>query len=488
MQEQVEGTWAPSDWQAVDEQVRALTLQGQWRQAEELMHRHMKAAMDARLAQALDQVLADPTFRARLRVLGGQLGLRCRGCHPLTVILPGGTRHQVLSPYFVKAQPQGRRKRRRGPGRQRGRHLALDLLGFMAETSPMLAFRALALSALCPSFATASEILVGEGVAVSADKLRALAAHFDGLPADRRVALSSGEGETLAGKRVLIAVDGGRCREREAKKGRLPEGRKRRGFTTEWREPKLFTLAVLDDEGELDRVFPVQADATLTGPDGLCNLLRAYLTRLDVAHAREVILVGDGARWHWLHLPALLTDLGVAADRLHQVLDHTHAKQNLHELLAQLRPCPTWNGEQQTRQRELLDLLWQGRIAELVDRLQAAAAPGCKRAVAKKAREYFLDNAPRLQYAHFQAQAIPRGSGIVESAIRRVINLRVKSTGSFWLRAKAETMIFLRAKLLYGRWHHLTNAWNRDLSTAFAAIPPCPGAQPQRVRLNQAAA
>jgi hypothetical protein len=488
MQEQVKVTLATRDWQAESEQVCTLALAGQWQQAEQLMHLHMMAAMDASLAEALDRVLGEPTFRARLRRLGGTLGLRCRGDHPITVILPGGTRHQVLSPYFVKAQPQGRRKRKRGPGQQRGRHLALDLFGFMAETSPTLAFRALALSALCPSFATASAVLAGEGIGLSADKLRALAARFDDLPAERRVAWSSAEGETLAGKRVLIAVDGGRCREREAKPGRLPKGRKRRGFTTEWREPKLFTLAVLDDAGELDRAFPVQADATLTGLDGLLTLLRAYLVKLDLAKAREVILVGDGAKWLWHHLPALLADLGLPADRLHQVLDHTHARQNLHELLAQLRPLPTWNDAQQTRQRELLDLLWHGRIRELADRLQAEAAPGGKRAVARKAREYFLDNAHRLQYARFKAAAIPRGSGIVESAIRRIVNLRVKSAGSFWLRAKAETMIFLRAKLLYGRWHHLVHAWQRDLKVAFTALAPHHDAQPPTVSLEKVAA
>src|SRR5690606_9606714 len=109
------------------------------------------------------------------------------------------------------------------------------------------------------------------------------------------------------------------------------------------------------------------------------------------------------------------------AERRHEVLDHTHAKQNLHELFDQLRAC-SWSHQDETRRQELLDLLWQGKIRKLTDRLTAEAAKGHKRAVAKKAREYFLNNAHRLQYATFKAKAIPRGSGIVESAIRRVIN------------------------------------------------------------------
>src|SRR5690606_24121317 len=122
------------------------------------------------------------------------------------------------------------------------------------------------------------------------------------------------------------------------------------------------------------------------------------------------------------------------------------------------------------RKRELLDLLWAGDIPALIARLKAEARHGCKRSIAKKATGYFLGNAHRMQYATFKANAILCGSGIVESAIRRVINMRVKSAGSFWHKEKAEAMIFLRAKLLYGRWHHLLHSWKRDLKDEFTAI------------------
>ncbi|MCP4750053.1 MAG: hypothetical protein GY866_04120 [Proteobacteria bacterium] len=46
---------------------------------------------------------------------------------------------------------------------------------------------------------------------------------------------------------------------------------------------------------------------------------------------------------------------------------------------------------------------------------------------------------------------MPTGSGTVESAIRRVINLRVKSAGMFWKRENAEKMIFLRSIVLTGK-------------------------------------
>jgi hypothetical protein len=46
----------------------------------------------------------------------------------------------------------------------------------------------------------------------------------------------------------------------------------------------------------------------------------------------------------------------------------------------------------------------------------------------------------------------PAGSGVVESAIRRVINLRLKGNGIYWREENADAMWVLRAAVLTGRW------------------------------------
>ena len=61
-------------------------------------------------------------------------------------------------------------------------------------------------------------------------------------------------------------------------------------------------------------------------------------------------------------------------------------------------------------------------------------------------------NAARMQYERFRQAAVPCGSGCVESAIRRVINLRLKAPGTFWTQDMAECFLFLRSQLLSGRW------------------------------------
>ena len=44
------------------------------------------------------------------------------------------------------------------------------------------------------------------------------------------------------------------------------------------------------------------------------------------------------------------------------------------------------------------------------------------------------------------------GSGAIESAIRRVVNLRLKGNGITWLEENAEAMLVLRAAALTDRW------------------------------------
>lgn len=53
-----------------------------------------------------------------------------------------------------------------------------------------------------------------------------------------------------------------------------------------------------------------------------------------------------------------------------------------------------------------------------------------------------------MQYETHREMKLSAGSGVIESAIRRVINMSVKSPGSFWKLNNAETMIYIRAQVL----------------------------------------
>ena len=127
-------------------------------------------------------------------------------------------------------------------------------------------------------------------------------------------------------------------------------------------------------------------------------------------------------------------------------------------------------------ERQWKALLWRGDIAGLGEAIAQTFVShrGRQKALAKW-QSYFAANAHRMQYEGFQQHGLPCGSGSVESAIRRVINLRLKAPGTFWTPAMAECFLFLRSQLLSGRWEvlleNLTTETAKQLCSDFGSEP-----------------
>jgi hypothetical protein len=64
------------------------------------------------------------------------------------------------------------------------------------------------------------------------------------------------------------------------------------------------------------------------------KLLETYLSYLDILKADRVVFCCDGARSNWKRTARLAQKLGI---RVHyEVIDYTHAKQNLHKIIDNL--------------------------------------------------------------------------------------------------------------------------------------------------------
>ena len=77
---------------------------------------------------------------------------------------------------------------------------------------------------------------------------------------------------------------------------------------------------------------------------------------------------------------------------------------------------------------------------------------------------YLAVHAHRMRYVTLEARKLSIGSGQVESAVRRVINLRFKAPGSFWTETTISGLMHLRAAFKAGRWDDvmigvLTDTW-----------------------------
>jgi len=93
-----------------------------------------------------------------------------------------------------------------------------------------------------------------------------------------------------------------------------------------------------------------------------------------------------------------------------------------------------------------------------IENLLEAFSPLLKGRNSKKIRteyNYFSNNREMMRYLKFEKMGLPIGSGAIESAIRRIVNLRMKGNGIFWLEESAEGMLHLRSYIKSGRWDEL---------------------------------
>lgn len=405
----------------------------------------------------LNEVLQDAELLDRLKRAAQPLGYLFVGYRLLSVRVVFGVEVAVRSPYFVQVGRK-RGKKKRGPN-GRGCHLLLEVLGFIGRVSPVLLEEAVQMALLCPSFEVARQVLATRQLVLDEKTLRRLCRLMGQVGMEQRATIALEPGASVAGRTVCIGIDGGRLRTRKAKRGRKRADQKRQGYETPWREPKLFTIYVLNAHGCVERAWTPYHDATLGDADEMFALLEAVLRALHIEDAARVVFLGDGASWIWERVERVCWTLGLPLDRVVQVLDYYHATEALWELV-ELQPGLS-EEERQQRYEAWKQLLWEGKLTEL---RQAVLSPlkRIARHEASKTLDHFDTHAARMQYHHIKALGLPIGSGCVESAIRRVINLRLKAPGTFWTPVMAECFLFLRSQLISGRWQiFMTNLTKR---------------------------
>ena len=89
---------------------------------------------------------------------------------------------------------------------------------------------------------------------------------------------------------------------------------------------------VLDDEGRPDRQWLPIYDGTMGDCDDIFFVLYAYLAALGVHEAKQVIFVADGAKWIWQRTLWLWAAVGLAPEKVVEVVDWYHAVETLHTL------------------------------------------------------------------------------------------------------------------------------------------------------------
>lgn len=390
------------------------------------------------------------------------------GWTDVEVAFLGGSRLSVHTPYVLT-------RRRGGPGLPRtkrgkegnGAYPVLRQIGIHDRASPGL-ISEIGVRVATSSIEEAHEDLTRRGVVIDRKTVRATALHLGarGLRVrEHRLGQAMAQSSApspVRGKRLVVSTDGGKLKVRVGgKRGRRNKKTGRRRYRTKWVEPRVLAIHVIDEKGRKTRHEVGVLDATIAKADAVFRMLIGYLKLLGAHEAAHIVIVADGALWIWDRVDELIEEVGIAPDRVSQVVDYYHATERLAKV-ADLRL--SWKkGERERWLKRVITKLWKGDIDAVLDECRALCR-GCRSKKIAKLLDYFDRNRSRMQYARCRRLAIPMGSGVVESAVRRVVNLRLKGPGIIWEEVNAERLLHMRAQLKLG-------AWNEYVTDALTFVP-----------------
>jgi len=276
------------------------------------------------------------------------------------------------------------------------------------------------------------------------------------------------ETDNLAGKRVVISTDGGRIRTRNYQAEKNVQGTHHK-FETPWKEPKLFVITVIDQNGKIERTELPIYDATF-GEEGLFRLLGEYLKALNINEVEEVQVIADGALWIWNNAKKMLLELGVAEDKIVETLDYYHAVEHLSKITELLPKTP--QGAKQSLFKEFKELLWEGKVKEIIEKIRTRVKRVSKKLKTEIA--YFEKNERRLNYPQYRAGKWLCGSGIIESGVRRrdqsavqvgIVFLEPRKSG--WHDISALRLAFREMEICHANYYKFLNEGGQ------IAIAPC---------------
>jgi len=370
-----------------------------------------------------------------------------KGYRDVSIITESGICILISTLYFTtKKKGKGRKMKR-----NKGLYPALLLLGIHDRCTPMLISEIGETVATVGSFEEAKGALSRRGVELDVKTIRDIAYRMAQRARAIQQAGALDYKEDLHGRRVVISTDGGRVRTRRKKRGKkTKKGRNR--YHTDWREPKILIIYVTDEHGRRDKTFSPFIDGIIQGPDALFSLLHHYLDKLAINTADKILFVADGAKWIWERTQSLMKSLGLKSEQFYELLDFYHAVEHIAKVASLRKKL-----NKKTRKlwiEKQRKLLLSGKIDQVIDTIKSFCR-GRNSGKIKTQLKYFINHSPRMKYNIMAELGLPLGSGAIESAVRRVVNLRIKGPGIFWKKENAEAILLLRSYFKAGRWNLL---------------------------------
>jgi hypothetical protein len=176
------------------------------------------------------------------------------------------------------------------------------------------------------------------------------------------------------------------------------------------------------------------------------QLFYGLAVRMGALHAKEVIVIADGADWIRNIVERMLPHAVL-------ILDWYHATENLWSCAKELY------GDGSNKATDWVtkykDLIWNGKIDQVLDSLLAEANTAKNQTPLRKLYGYFANRKESMRYDRFRAKGYHIGSGAIESANKYVVQKRAKQSGMRWSYKGANSIIALRIHYLKGFWNDI---------------------------------
>ena len=134
-----------------------------------------------------------------------------------------------------------------------------------------------------------------------------------------------------------------------------------------------------------------------------------------------------------------------------QILDWYHASQYLYRLAEAV--FETGSEAYENWLEKTKDLLWEGRIDQLLTECASLADDADPPEIVHTTLTFYTNNKKRMDYARFRRDGYFIGSGTIESAAKRLGELRLKEAGACWTQQGAVHTAKARAAWLGDQWN-----------------------------------
>ncbi len=169
----------------------------------------------------------------------------------------------------------------------------------------------------------------------------------------------------------------------------------------------------------------------------------------------EVLFISDGADCLWKRVPLVEKTVRDKGGRFRSLLDYYHMKGYLYEMAKAVKG---WTKKKRTQWiRRMTGYLFSGDNTLFEKEVKSLQKSSRKKSVLRTKGNYLLKHslAGHMNYAEARERKFPIGSGVIESTVRRVVNLRLKGASVYWKESSAEDMLLLRCLYKANRWQSI---------------------------------